>query len=249
MSTQGYRPPTGQDFARAGIQIQEPSGPSAALASSGNKALAALAPRTPYSADQGIVPMLAQYARHGILPRLTGAADKAWGNGPAVGALATALPAGLLGYGGAWLWNRFADRDHQLSPEKLGLTAAVGGGALGAYAGSKRASAMRAGSPADIEEALIAAIAADGSLTKQQQAASASAIGDLSPMQMQQLLSTISMTAGAGVGMVIFRFLMGKGLLPLALGGLLGAAAGGSMFGAQRNSFGQASLGPGGFFG
>ena len=57
-----------------------------------------------------------------------------------------------------------------------------------------------------------------------------------------ELSDLLDEASGAGIGMLVMRFLGAKGLLPYAAGGIIGALLGSHGDGAQYNSMGQLSL-------
>jgi len=212
-----------------------------------NDAAGALAPKVPGGPDDSLGAGIGRAGRR-ALPWMQGVGNKLWGNGALFGALSTGALGGLLGYGGASLVNMV--RGGSLSPDRVGALGALLGAGAGAYLGSvqKRASTLRSMSPADIEQTVIAALAQDSSIDFAQRAAAASAVQSLSSGELKQLVQFLSTAGGATIGALVLRFLMGKGLLPLALGAAAGAMLG-SHFSTPRNALGQRSLGARSFFG
>jgi hypothetical protein len=139
-----------------------------------------------------------------------------------------ALGAGLAGLAGGALSVAQGSRH----PVRNTLLAALLGAGVGAYSGAvrqpgyyKAAGWRMGGDPrADILQAL-----ADTPMGFGEKAKMMAAVPQLSDMQAQQLQMLISRVAGAGVGAVISRFLLGAGLMGMTFGGLVGGWMGGQM--------------------
>jgi hypothetical protein len=157
--------------------------------------------------------------------------------GPFVGALAWGIPAAGLGYLGAKLWNRSRDTAaEELSPEMVNTIAALSGLAaagLGGYAGynhTKKSSVWRAGELS--KEDIIRIVELSSQLSSQEKMQAVSAIGQLSGSQLSQLRNILATAGGGAVGLLIFRWLMGKGLISSIAGAVIGGVIGQSLFGA-----------------
>lgn len=82
----------------------------------------------------------------------------------------------------------------------------------------------------DARDEVLAILRRDTNVSPMYANALQSGVMRLSPKQAQQLLRLIAMGSGAAVGERIANFLLGHNLLPRIIGGLAGAAIGGSMF-------------------
>ncbi len=68
------------------------------------------------------------------------------------------------------------------------------------------------------------------------------ALGRLSPDDLGSLHRLVTTAFGAAAGAIVTRWLMGKGLLPLVIGGTIGGLLGHRFGGPPRNAFGRTSL-------
>jgi hypothetical protein len=234
-----------------GYYAPDASGPIGEL-SGANGVAGALAPVNSFDANSSFSAGLGRWLDNSGRTMANNAGRNLWSHGAVPGAALTGGAAAALGYGGARLWNLLAGQERQLAPGHVaaitGLLGAAGGGYLGNNY-QKSASAHFAQSPAAIREAAIDAIAADRSLSSFQQSAAASALQNMGSSDLQQLLRSLSTVGGAALGAAIFRFLMGKGLIPMLVGAGVGALAGSHFGGSSTNALGQKTFGPGGFFG
>lgn len=133
---------------------------------------------------------------------------------------------------------------------KKGLLYALLAGALGtggmAYmqaADQRRRNYLskQASSPEDV---IIAAVTSAGDLSQTQKADILRAIINLQERDRYELSRLIRTAVGAGVGTLVTRFLVGKGLLSSAVGGILGALIGAASArpSIKYNALGQVSI-------
>lgn len=120
--------------------------------------------------------------------------------------------------------------------------ATLGGAAAGGFAGNRlinntmKSAAWRSPSmdpqaaQANIQAILNALRSAPG-LSFNQQAQLMSGVGRLDAQSAAQLRSLLGTAGGAGIGALVARFLMGKGLVPQVMGALLGGVIGNAVFG------------------
>lgn len=166
-----------------------------------------------------------------------------WGTttqGRAVGT--SALLAGLLGAGvGAWSATRQGE-----SPWGKGALYALLSGALGAggtallqHQNNKREAFLKSASL--IEDVVAQALAREHGLSGHEKAMLIRAASELRERDAEQLSQLLRGAAGAGVGVMIVKFLKLKGLLPMIAGGIIGAALAGRKQ-PHRNALGQLAL-------
>lgn len=177
----------------------------------------------------------ADLAARWVGDRMRGASSTASGSVAAAGLLA-ALAGGALGV-------KTADPESYQSPMTRGVLYALLGGGLGALglrylqSSGQRKSAS---SGSDEQARILAALALDPNLSAQQKAAMVPALNSLSRSEQIELSGVIRQMGGAAVGLLIARFLGMKGLLPMAVAGMLGAAIASPS--PHRNALGQIKL-------
>lgn len=161
--------------------------------------------------------------------------------GRAIGS--TALLAALAG-GAAGALTSSEDE----SPVRRGLMAALlaggaGAGLQAAMQGFKTRPEPELNKQAfATDDTIIAAVMADPNLSQAQKMACLQALTGLSRQDKSQLSTMISTLAGGAAGVLIFKFLGAKGLIPLAVGGIIGALIGGGPYGHRLNPLGQLAL-------
>lgn len=124
-------------------------------------------------------------------------------------------------------------------------TAALAGGALGGIAGAglhynrqhwAKQAAFSFGENRDLEDKIMDA----SGLTVSEKKMLVKAIGKLSDKEKKDLKKSLGTAFGASIGAVVAKFLFSKGLIPMAVGGILGGMAGNRIASSQkRNSLGQ----------
>ena len=78
---------------------------------------------------------------------------------------------------------------------------------------------------------VMSALRSDGTLGFSEKTALMKGVAGLNAMDLARLAELVRMAGGAAVGAIVARFLAGKGMMPLLLGGLAGSAIGGAMGG------------------
>lgn len=189
---------------------------------------------------QGQANQLAKPYREYVAPvfdTVTGGAQAALNSGyvPAIGLGAAAgLGAGVL----LKLLRNIKNQDSGGYDTSAGL-GALAGGALAAASHAYRAGNMQKVSFAMIQDPLTA-VMLDTSLSGNEKQEVLRALGRLSISEKNELSRLLSTVAGAGVGAFILRYLIGKGLIPTAIGAILGGVIGRGMISThQRNSLNQ----------
>ena len=154
---------------------------------------------------------------------------------------AALLGAGL-GTGAGALAGAVTGRD----PSKTSLVGLMAGGGLAGLASylmqrnlsmAKQSSMLDGG---DSLGFLQSRLMGDPGMSFQQKSALIPALEQLDHAQLRELVSLIKLAAGAGIGMLISRYLMGLGLIGTGIGGLLGGIVGSGLLGPSRNAIGQA---------
>lgn len=166
-----------------------------------------------------------------------------WGTttpGKAIGT--AALVSGLAGGVGGYMLSRDSD-----SPWRNGALAALLTGALGAGAtalaqrqNNQRAAALSK-TASTAESMIMHAISSDYGMSREDKITLMNLARDLRASDAAELSRVLRGATGAGVGMLVVKFLKLKGLLPMLVGGMLGAAIGGQQS-PRRNALGQISL-------
>ena len=165
-------------------------------------------------------------------------------NGPLSGGLlGGAIGAGIGGLAG------IPTRRSKRLAVIAGLLGAGLGAGLGAYSGMVRqpgyykSAAWRGGDPfGDPTDQILTALQSDTGLGTYQKMQMMAQVAQLPQYQAAQLAQMLGSVAGAGVGALIARFLLGAGTLGTAVGAGMGYMAGNALFGNhQRDAMGYPS--------
>lgn len=205
------------------------------------------------SAEQGYAPMhrrprtAARQMNDTIADGINRAVE--WGTssqGKAVGTagLLSALAGGIGGYA----WGRSNYDEHPVRKALMLALLAGGIGAAGTAWTQNRHNRRedwlsKKGSFMDPTQFVISAINSDPSISASDRTLLFRALASASSYDQNALSNLIRTTAGVGAGVLAMRFLGAKGLLPMAVGGILGGLIGSSLgSGSRRNAFGQIKL-------
>jgi hypothetical protein len=162
------------------------------------------------------------------------------------GALAFGLGGAALGVGGSLAKNMASDEEHQTPVWRNALLAALAGGGLGAYLGYQRqqqpklagfSGYNRIGQGAPNAMAQVASmIASAPGLDPGSRQQYLQVSRTLSQSDASQLLSLLQIAGSAGIGALLARFFLGKGLIRSAFGAAIGGLIGSAFTGSGRNS-------------
>jgi hypothetical protein len=151
-----------------------------------------------------------------------------WGTSDRARAAGTAgLLSSLAGAGGGYMWSRYTGDS---MPRSMLLAALLAGG-LGT-AGAALAQRQSARTPhgifksaaSDVTAALILAVRNDRSIGPDEKAQILRALARADAKDRDDMYRLVRTSIGAAAGVVIARFLRGKGLLPALVGGMVGGA-------------------------
>jgi hypothetical protein len=158
---------------------------------------------------------------------------------------ATGLLSALAGAAaGAYIGNQQGEGVVSKSLAAALLAGAAGAG-ISAYShgAAERRSSFLAKQANQEVDFIIEAITEDRSLSPTEKAQCLRAVVSLGTVHRAELSRMLSTATGAGIGMLIMRFLRGKGLIHTAVGGMMGALAGYmSSGGPKYNPMGQLTL-------
>ena len=134
-------------------------------------------------------------------------------------------------------------------PKVLAALAGAGGGAALTYdmrSPSKQAAAddVAWGPAADRmhRDLILRKTLADRQVPESAKAGIIRAMGRLSDREIRSLQRVVATAGGAAVGVLVMRWLVGRGLLSLTAGATLGAFAGSRLFRNGRNTFGREDI-------
>ena len=197
--------------------------------------------------DPNATPMAEQFGRvmgsmvRPMRPALQGIANM-FMKYPGGSAIAGGLAAGAVGLGGSWLLNKLAPRRELPSDRRrrtLGLTLGSGtAGALAAWILSREMGKYKEASVktssifmGGVDAALISRISEDMTLGQGMQMMLSNHVLKMPSNDKAGLLNALSGVAGAGIGLLVARYLLKLGMFSQGIAMLAGGTIGRSMFG------------------
>lgn len=153
-------------------------------------------------------------------------------HGPWPGTAAGAAGGGALGYGLGKLIDTFSDEEDSDRPLWGGLLGAASGGLGGHLLGAirEKAAAMT-GATGDDASYVLWRVRSDSSLSQQEKQSLIQALGQLDDGDLSDLAGKLRTAIGAGVGLLVAKFLMKAGVGGMLLGALTGGFVGSRMVG------------------
>lgn len=129
--------------------------------------------------------------------------------------------------------------DRSVLAALAGAGLASGGMALLRDRYAARQSSFAEKSAASVLGSIDRALTADMRLTQEERHTLRRLVAELSRYDQSRLEGMLRVAAGAGAGALVARFLSNKGLLPMAIGGIVGALVAAATGGPRKNSVGQ----------
>jgi hypothetical protein len=170
------------------------------------------------------------------------AAALPFNHGALAGGAAGGLAGGAMGYGLARLLNTFSENEDEDRPVWGGALGALGGAGIGALLGAMREKpAALLGAMSDDKDYVRWRVLNDRGTSQHEKQSLLQAIGQLDSSDIGELANVLRTAIGAGVGVLVAKFLMKAGvggmLMGALTGGFVGARLGGpSILGTERHS-------------